>query len=117
MRDFTNRPSRRGNIIRRFYIGAAVVVVLALVTFGAVRAAWGMYGKFDEAATSNASAQQNLAQLKEQQASVQTEVDNLSSQEGQEAQLRQSYGVALPGEGEIQIIRESSASSTEAATP
>ena len=115
MRDFTKRRGR-GDTVRRFFFGIGIIAVLALITFSAVRAAWGMYGKFAEAASNNDAAQQNLVQMKEQEASVQAEVTNLSSQEGQEAQLRQSYGVALPGEGEIQIIQEAP-TSTAAAAP
>ncbi len=102
-------------MVRRFFFGAAMVTLLALVTFGAGHAAWGMYGKFAEAASHNAVAQQNLVQMKAEQASVEAEVNTLSSQEGQEAQLRQSYGVALPGEGEIQIVHEASTTSVSAA--
>ena len=111
MRDFTKR-SRRADIVRRFLFGSGVILLLLLVTFGAVRGALGMYGKFAEATTANDAAQQNLAQLKAQEASVRTEVQNLSSPVGQEAQLRQSYGVAKPGEGEIQIVRQAPTSTT-----
>lgn len=114
MRDFTKR--RRGDTLRRFFFGLAAVAVLLFVTFGAVRAAWGMYGKFAEAANANDAAQQNLVQMKAQEASVGAQVASLSSQEGQEAQLRQSYGVALPGEGEIQIVREAPTSTSPAAS-
>ena len=96
--------------MRRFVIGSLFVLVLAFITFGAGHAAWGMYGKFAEAATANEIAQQNLAELKAQEASVQAEVNALSSNVGQEAQLRKSYGVALPGEGEIQIVRQATSS-------
>lgn len=115
MRDFTKRRNK-GDIIRRFFLGAGVVAVLFFVTFGAVRASWGMYGKFAEAATANDAAQQNLTQMKAEKASVEAEVAHLSSEEGQEAQLRQSYGVAKPGEGEIQIIREVASTTLPAAS-
>ena len=85
MRDFTKRRGK-GGIVRRFFAGIAIAAVLGFVTFGAVRASWGMYGKFAEAASANDAAQQNLAQMREQEASVRAEVANLSSQEGQEAQ-------------------------------
>src|SRR5260370_1197585 len=110
MRDFTKRRNR-GGILRRFLLGTCMVALLTFVTFGAVHASWGMYGKFAEAASANDAAQQNLSQMREQKASVETEVAHLSSPVGQEAQLRQSYGVALPGEGEIQIVRETASSS------
>ena len=96
-------------------IGVVVVFVLAFVTFGAAHAAWGMYDKFAEAASANDAAQQNLAQLKLQRANVEAEVEALSSPHGQEAQLRQSYGVALPGEGEIQLVRQATSRAPEAA--
>jgi cell division protein FtsB len=114
MQDFTKRRGK-GNQIRRFFLGIAMLLVLGLITFGAAHAAWGMYGKFAEAATDNDAAQQNLAGLQTQDASVQAEVTALNSPEGQEAQLRQSYGVALPGEGEIQIVREAPTSTAPAA--
>jgi cell division protein FtsB len=87
-----------------------MVAILGVITFGAARSAFGMYGKFLEAADGNQAAGQNLAELRAQQASVEAEVASLNSPEGQEAQLRQSYGVALPGEGEIQIVHEAATS-------
>ncbi len=115
MADFTKR--RRSNSIRRFAFGVVMLAVLGVVTFGATRAAWGMYGKFAEAASANEAAQQNLTQMKAQKASVQAQVDSLGTPEGQEAQLRQSYGVALPGEGEIQIVRQSASTTAQEAAP
>ncbi|HEV8666558.1 MAG TPA: hypothetical protein VN665_01780 [Candidatus Paceibacterota bacterium] len=105
MQDFTKRRSR-SNITRRFLLGVCMLLILGFITFGSAHAAFGMYGKFAEAATANDAAQQNLAQMKAEDANVKAEVTALNSPEGQEAQLRQSYGVALPGEGEIQIVRE-----------
>lgn len=102
-------------MVRRFCMGVGMLLLLTFVAFGAVRASWGMYGKFAEATTANAAAQQNLTQMTTQEQSVNAEVSQLQSPVGQEAQLRQSYGVALPGEGEIQIVREV-ATSTSAAS-
>ena len=112
MRDFTKRQSPRRSLLG-FLAGVAGVIVLGFITFSAAKAAWVMYGKFNEAAVSDADAQQNLSQLTEQQTQVSARVNSLSTERGQEAQLRQSYGVALPGEGEIQIVREASSSTPE----
>jgi cell division protein FtsB len=116
MQDFTKRRGR-GNMVRRFALGVFMLVILGLVTFGAAHAAWGMYGKFAEATAGNDDAQQNLTELTTQEAGVQAEVTALNSPEGQEAQLRQSYGVALPGEGEIQIVREAATTTTPTVAP
>ena len=115
MQDFTKRTQRRAHT-PRFLAGIAGVVLLGFVTFGAAKAAYGMYGKFSEAAAGDAETHQNLLNLKAQEAQVSSTVDQLSTARGEEAQIRQSYGVALPGEGEIQIVREAP-SSTPAQAP
>lgn len=97
--------------MRRFLLGLCLLVLLGVVTFAAARAAWNMYGKFAEATNSNDAAQINLTRLKAQKDSVEAEVASLSSPQGQEAQLRRSYGVARPGEGVIQIVHTSATSS------
>ncbi len=116
MQDFTKRRNK-GSSIRRFLLGIGIVALLGFIAFGAVRASWGMYGKFAEAATANVAAQQNLAQMKAEKQSVEAEVDQMQSPVGQEGQLRQSYGVALPGEGEIQIVRQPASTTAAAAGP
>ncbi len=105
MRDFTKHPNNRRQT-PRFLAGIVGVIALSFVTFSAAHASWNMYGKFNEAAVSDAEAQQNFATLKQQVSQVGASVDALASERGQEAQMRQSYGVALPGEGEIKILRE-----------
>ncbi len=115
MRDFTKHASPRQRPLR-LLAGVAGIIALFFVTFGAARAAWGMYGKFAEAAKSDAEAQQNVIALEAEELQMSAAVETLSSARGQEAALRQSYGVALPGEGEIQIVKEST-SSTPAPAP
>ncbi len=110
MTDFTKRRGR-GQLVRRFLIGLCLLALLGVVTFAAVHAAWNMYGKFADATASSDAAQLNLTRLKAQKSSVEAEVASLSSPQGQEAQLRRSYGVARPGEGVIQIVHESATSS------
>ena len=114
MRDFTKRPQNRRQTLR-FLLGLLAIAALGFVSFGAARAAYGMYGKFSEAAVGDADAQQNLATMQAQEAQVSSTVDELSTARGEEAQIRQSYGVALPGEGEIQIVREAPSSTPERA--
>jgi cell division protein FtsB len=106
MRDFTKHAGPRRQRLR-FFAWIAGLILLAFVTFGAVRAAWGMYGKFAEAAEDNAGAEQSLSQLTAEEERMNATVEALGSARGQEAALRQTYGVALPGEGEIQVIEES----------
>ena len=108
MREFKKKRSQRQEILR-FCAGAAVVLVMLLVTFSAGQAAWSMYGKFSEASASDADAQLNLAQLQQQEAQVSAKVSALQTERGQEAAIRETYGLALPGEGEIDIVQSATA--------
>ena len=116
MRDFAKHSGSRKQRLR-LWAGIAGLIVLGFITFGTARAAWDMYGKFAEAAGGNADAEQNLNQLKTEEAQMSAQVEALSSARGQEAALRQTYGVARPGEGEIQIIEESPSSTPVQAQP
>lgn len=115
MREFNRRRSRREEVMR-FCMRLAGVLALLVITTAAVRAAWGMYGKFSSSAAADAVAQQNLASLEQQETQVNAAVSSLSSEEGVEAQMRERYGVAKPGEGEILIV-EDAASTTPQAPP
>lgn len=90
--------------------GVAGIVALAGVAFIASRAAWGMYGKFAEAAVSRASADVQLQDLRERRQKIDVDVQALSSERGLEAQVRERYGMARPGEGEINIVRQATTS-------
>ena len=84
------------------------MLALAALAFVAVRGAYGMYGKFAEAAAARAGAESQLAELQGRYASVKADVDAFSTDRGVEAALRERYGVAKPGEGQIDIVRQAS---------
>ncbi len=115
MRDF-KRQRGRGEKILRVCISAGALLALLFVTFFAVRGTWGMYQKFSEAATSDAEVQQQLASLQAQEVQVSSAVAELNTPLGVETQLRERYGVAKPGEGEIEIVT-SAASTTPTSAP
>ena len=83
---------------------------LLIITIFAVRGAWGMYGKFIDASDAESQAQAQLAELSAQYAQVEGQVQSLSSERGQEGELRARYGVAKAGEGEIDIVRQATTS-------
>jgi len=76
-----------------------------LVIFSA-RAAWSMYGKFTSASAAAASSQVELERVLAQKEDVTAELEDLSSDRGVEELLRERFGVAKPGEGEIRIVRK-----------
>src|SRR5690242_8021351 len=107
MTDFRHRRGRRAALVR-LGLRTLGVLGLLLVTIVAARGAWDMYGKFVAASDAQTDAQTQLAQLQAQYAQVHAQAQDLSTTRGQEAQLRQRYGVAKAGEGEIDIVRQAS---------
>jgi cell division protein FtsB len=105
MRDF---QKRRGGAQKLLRVALGCIGILALIFLAvlSVRAAWGMYGKFAHANDVRAGAERELETLQGQYVRVEAAVGRLSSERGIEAEVRQRYGVAKPGEGEITIVRE-----------
>ncbi len=114
MREFKKRRGYRGEILN---LGLRVLGVLVLlgVTGLAVRSAWDMYTKLAEASRGDIAAQVQLATLQAQETQVANSVDIISSARGVEAQVRGRFGVARPGEGVIQIVRDAPTSTTNIA--
>ena len=102
MQDFRQR--------RRPFLRALVSTLsLALLLFLAAvagRAAFEMYGRFVRASESSAAAEGKRVELKSRLLRAGEEVEALRGERGVEAALRERYGVARPGEGEIRIVRK-----------
>lgn len=105
MRDFKKRRTAGGELLH-IGAGTAGILLLCAVAFVAVRGAWGMYGKFAGAAEARATAEAQLAALTVRYETVAEDVEALQSERGIEAQVRQRYGVARQGEGQIDIVRQ-----------
>jgi cell division protein FtsB len=103
MREFKKHRSHRSEMLN-FSLRLGGALALLFITAGAVNAAWGMYGRLSVASTGQQEAQAQLHDLQTQEAGVAASVDQLSSQRGQEAIMREHYGVVKPGEGVIQIV-------------
>ncbi len=91
-------------------MGTLGLLALVLVAFVAARGAYDMYGKFTSAAAARATAESDLQALQERHTAVKADVVSLESERGLEGELRERYGVARPGEGEIAIVRQSTSS-------
>ncbi len=106
MHEFKKRQPT-GAPILRFLAMAAGTLVLFLLSVVVVRAAWGMYGTFTVAVEARDSAEGQLASLKAAQVRLTEAVESFDTPQGVEHEIRERFGVAKPGEGEIQIVRES----------
>ena len=113
MQDYRRRRGNKQDVLRAG-LGLGGVLLLVFLAFFAVRGALAMYGKFASASQADASAKIELDDLKQQYDQVGAAAQALSSERGVEAGVRERYGVARPGEGQIDIIRRE-ASSTGAA--
>ncbi|TSC69659.1 MAG: hypothetical protein G01um101456_11 [Parcubacteria group bacterium Gr01-1014_56] len=113
MREFKKRQPT-GSTILKFFAVSMGTLVLFLLTVVVVRAAWGMYDTLKIAVDARESAEGQLASLKSDHTRLSASVASFESQEGVERAVRERFGVARPGEGAIQIVRDE-ASTTEAA--
>ncbi len=116
MREFKKHRSRRAELLN-FGLRFVGALILLAFTFGMVRAAWDMYGRLHIATSGQQDAEARLATLETQKRTISASVGQLSSPRGQEAILREHYGVVRPGEGVIQIVAKTSATSSADTTP
>lgn len=109
----SRKPHTRADLLLRSVGMTLSVIVLAAATVLCALAAWNMFGKEREATSESNGAAEQLALLSSQQTEVQSDIAELSTDRGVEAALRERYGVALPGEGIIEVVDpESSAMGT-----
>lgn len=106
MQDFSKKRYSRGRELMRFGMSAFGVVALLFLLVLSARAAWDMYGKFAQASEAHDAAQRGLEALKLKQTNISAAVEGLSSSRGVEQEVRERFGVAKPGEGEITIVRD-----------
>lgn len=111
MNDY-RKPHTSHDIVR-FYASMVVVIILFALTTVAVRAAYGMYQTFNTAAIEAGSAGTELATLEAQYVQVQTTLAALGTERGMEKTVRERFGVARPGEGEIRIVRDQGNTETD----
>ncbi len=105
MQDFKKPHPKTPHLLR--LAGALAGAILLFVTAGvAVTSAWGMYGTFSTAAGARQSAEKSLRSIQEDETRISATVAALGSQTGVEKEVRERFGVAKPGEGEIQIVRD-----------
>lgn len=116
MREFKKHRSKRAELVN-FGLRLAGALFLLFITVGMVRAAWSMYGRLNIATAGQQDAEARLAGLEAQKKAISASVAQLSSARGEEALLREHYGVVRPGEGVVQIVDQvSTTTSSDAAS-
>ncbi|MEA2701397.1 MAG: hypothetical protein QOE22_106 [Candidatus Parcubacteria bacterium] len=84
----------------------ATAVVLALLIIWLLSLIWNIARKEEIARGTVRETQAELAQTKEREAILESNLAELGTDRGQEASLRQTFGVAKPGEEVIIVVPE-----------
>lgn len=104
MQDFQKRRGYKAQLMR-MGLGLGGILLLVLVAYFAARGALNMYGKFTQAAAAHEAAELRLTELYVEHERAKERVADLGTARGQEAELRERYGLSRPGEGEIVVVR------------
>jgi cell division protein FtsB len=88
----------------------AGLLVIGTVWFGYLT--WGIFAKEERARRDVDDTKAELASLDARQQTLQADLTELNTPRGQEAALRDTMGVAKPGEGVIIVVPEAPATST-----
>ena len=91
------------------YIGASLLGLLILWLAWLL---WGIVHKEEVARQAVASTKNDLATLRARKEVLEKNIEELATPRGEEATLRQTYGVARPGEGVIIVVPSTVATST-----
>lgn len=91
---------RKRRPFREYAIIAALVVALLWLAW----LVWGILIKEERARLAAEGARHELAALTEREATLRKNLEDLGTERGQEASLRETYGVARPGEEVIIVV-------------
>jgi cell division protein FtsB len=103
MFDFYQKRKLRGVINSRV---TQVILVILILLMG--YSAYGRYEIAMEMQERREIAEAEVQALEERRATLEEQVEYLSSERGQEAELRRQFDVALPGEQVVVIVEEES---------
>ena len=81
--------------------------------------AWGVVSFFNkmEITSENAKiAQDKMTELQQQKEKLSTDISNLKTQSGVEASIREKFGLAKDGEGEIVVVDDQTPATTSQST-
>ena len=81
-----------------------IAVILLVLIAVALRGVWGVYKKSQESHELKIEAQAKLYDLKKREFELRSDISNLRSARGVEAELRERYDLAAEGEGGVVIV-------------
>ena len=75
----------------------------------------GLWNKLEETSKSKKIAEDKVTELQQQKATLTSQINDLKTPEGVDAAIRDKYGLAKDGEGEIVIVDDTSTAPSSAA--
>ncbi len=99
--------------IRRFLYSRVSVLILFILVVLTAKAMYGVYDKERESRKNVSRAQEELSSLQERRKALETKVTRLQTPEGREAEIREQFPVAKPGERMVVIVENQSSESAE----
>ncbi len=94
---------RERNQLRRTLYAKPTILILGILTVLIARGAWGMYTKSTEAKAKRDKATTELQELQKYEAQLNQDISTLSTERGQEGEIRDRYMVAREGEKVIVV--------------
>lgn len=103
--------------IRKILYSKVTIVILALVTVLVARGAWDIHQKAAIAAAERDEAARSLGDLEKRSQGLEASLAELKSSHGLEAEVRQKFTVAKPGEEVVVVVDENAKKSKNDGTP
>ncbi len=94
---------QRRDPLRLMWRRVSAVVLLILVII-AMRGVWKVYQKSNDSYVLKVEAEAKLAELQKRESELRSDIASLRSEKGIEAELRERYDLAAPGEGVVVIV-------------
>ena len=98
---------------KKFLFSKVAVFILFIMIFFFAKATLDVYFKEKESAKNLAEAQGEYTDLATRQATLQGDINRLSTDEGVDEEIRTRYNVAKPGENVLVIVSTSTATTTQ----
>jgi len=103
------REFKRKRKIRQYLYSRLALCILLVLTLLMAKAAWSVYSKERDSRVSMSRAQMELAALEARHEQLSRSIERLKTEQGVEAEIREQFQVAKPGERMVVVVEEKSA--------
>ena len=98
------REFKRKRKIRQYLYSRLALCILLVLTLLMAKAAWSVYSKERDSRVSMSRAQMELAALEARHEQLSRSIERLKTEQGVEAEIREQFQVAKPGERMVVLV-------------